>query len=398
MVRRTSRFRTLPARRATPGTPPGVLDPTLIDADAMPPGVRAFAWAPDALHESAVNRIDELDGLRARFPVIWVDVEHSDHPETLMTLRDHFGIHALVVEDIFNVPQRSKLDDYDDHVFLVVHAPTDETVADVMGVAREGSGGDSVARDGGRGRGGPPERTWSALRSEQISIVLAPGVVLTFQERPGDCFEPVRHRLRAGRGRIRAAGADYVAYALVDAIVDAWFPVVDRMTDTLDQLEDDMLLRKRQDIVEELLRIRHEAIEIRRLVRPLHSALQLWMEQDSRFVSPETVPYLRDLQDHVVRITEAADSARDHAANLIQTHMAVSSQEMNEVMKVLTIISTIFMPLSFIAGVYGMNFDPDASPWNMPELGMRYGYPLTLLVMLAVVGGMFTFFRRRGWL
>lgn len=360
--RLTSRFRLSPGRRSPVGAAPGMLIGG--EEGGVAPTIVAVAWVADAAREFEVDDVDDAIALIDAHDGVWIDVRGNHHKATLQRLRDALNLHPLAIEDAWNVPQRPKVDVYDEHLYVVL---------------------DRVEMN--------PE-----LRTEQISVFLGEGFVLTIQEREGDCFDPVRVRFKAPTTRIRTSGVDYVAYALVDAIIDAWFPVVEALSFAVEDLEGDVLSRKRGDVVPDLLQLRQKLHELRRLALPARDAVMSLLENDSGFIQEATMPYLRDCNDHAGRVVELLETIQEHSMGLLDVHMALSSHEMNAVMKVLTLISTIFIPLSFIAGLYGMNFDPGVSPYNMPELGWRYGYPFALGLMVAVGIGLTIFFFRKRWL
>jgi len=271
-------------------------------------------------------------------------------------------MHRLALEDVVNLGQRAKLEIYEDHVFIVMRIPAI-----------------------------PPET------SEQISAFLGEGYVLTFQERPGDCFEPVRERIRDGKGRIRHKGPDYLAYALADAVVDSHFPVLDRLADQLDHLENEVFSSPEKDTVQRIQELKAELRDLWRAARPHRDLLNAMMHDETPFITEGAAVYLRDVLDHATQVMDLADSYREAAADLLGAYLSSVSNRMNEVMKILTIIAAVFIPLSFIAGLYGMNFDPEVSPWNMPELGWTYGYPFALSIMLACAVVMLAYFWRKGW-
>ena len=238
-----------------------------------------------------------------------------------------------------------------------------------------------------------------SVEPEQVSIVVGRGFLLSFQEaKAGDPFEPVRHRLRGGHGYVRSAGADYLAYALVDVIVDHYLDILEGLGEHIERLEDDLLDRPTPGVLRAINRLRRQVFLLRRSIWPLRDVIVAFERSDCSFITADVDPYLRDVYDHTVRTVELIESAREMLAALTELYLATASHRMNEVIKVLTVIATFFLPLSFIAGVYGMNFDPAASPLNMPELGWAWGYPFAWALMLATAGGLLLFFRRRGWI
>jgi magnesium transporter len=265
----------------------------------------------------------------------------------------------LALEDVVNVHQRAKVEDYDDHLFVVVRM-VDPT---------------------------------NTHETEQFAMFVGTDFVLTFQERPGDCFGMVRHRLRDAKGQMQRRGADYLAYALLDAVVDAYFPVLERVDTRLEAIELRVLDGKDgANVVPELHAARRCLLELRRAVWPLREATSSLARGDNRHFSADVHPYLRDVADHVVQLLDLLENYREMSSSLLDLHLSSVNHRLNEVIKLLTVISTIFIPLTFVVGVYGMNFE-----W-MPETDVWWGYPLCLLGMLLVAVVMLRWFRRRGWL
>jgi magnesium transporter len=291
-----------------------------------------------------------------------VNVTGLANAEALQEVADLFGLHPLALEDVANTHQRAKVEPYEEEVFVVARMATER----------------------------PPD-------TEQLSLFFGRGFVLTFQERAGDCFDGVRDRIRRSNRRIRQRGADYLAYALLDSIVDSYFPVLDRMGDELESLEDEVLASPDQDTMTRIYRAKRTLIGLRKAIGPHREALNALIREPTELIADETQLFLRDCYDHAIRIIDVVEAYRELSADLINTYLSAVSNRMNEIMKVLTIIASIFIPLSFIAGLYGMNFDPGASPWNMPELGWRYGYPFALFVMGAVAAVFLIFMWRKGW-
>lgn len=352
-------------RKLRPGSAPGTLH---ADPDAPKPVIRVMAYGPGEMVGDEVHDPRELGSYLERFPVTWVNVDGLGDTDVLREIGEVFGLHDLALEDVVNVFQRAKVESYPDHLFIVLR----------MVSLQEGP---------------HPE-----VHNEQVSLFLGPGYLLSFQEREGDCFGAVRERLRAGRERIRNGSADYLAYALVDAVIDSYFPMLEDFGEILGNLEDEVLGRPRSDVASRIQLVKRDLLSIRRAAWPHREAIsQLWRD-DTPLVKDDTRLYLRDCYDHVVQLIDLLENYRDVGASLTELHLAMISNRMNDVMKVLTIIATIFIPLGFIAGLYGMNFDPSASPWNMPELGWYWGYPFALGAMTVVAGLMLWYFRRRGWL
>ncbi|MBU0800615.1 MAG: magnesium/cobalt transporter CorA, partial [Alphaproteobacteria bacterium] len=283
--------------------------------------------------------------------------------QLIQDMGDLFGLHPLALEDVVNTHQRSKADSYEGNLFIVARMVT--------------------PRDG-------------ALVLEQVSLFLGKNFVLSFQERPGDCFDPVRERIRKGGRRVRLSQTDYLAYALLDALVDSYFPLLESFGDKLDQLEDQIVDGERADMMTDIHEIKRTLHGLRHVIWPLRDALGA-VATDHQLVRDETRIFLRDCQDHVMQQLDILENYRERAAGLTDLYLSVLSLKTNAVMKVLTVIATIFMPLTFLVGVYGMNFNT-ALPGNMPELNWPYAYPVLWLMMLLLVVGMLYGFRRMGWL
>ena len=348
-------------RRTLPGAVPGTLE---IDPGAPFPKIHVIGFSPETIKEKEITDTAELSTFLETWPLTWVNVDGLGDSATLLALAEIFQIHKLALEDVVHVHQRSKVDVYDNNLFVVAR------MASVLN---------------------------GVLETEQLSIFLGDGYIVTFQEREGDCLEPVRERIRKGKGRIRNSGADYLAYAVLDAVVDAWFPVLEDYGESLQRLEDTILERPDNQTVSSIHRVKRDLLEMRRTVWPTRETVNSLM-RENEFIQPDTNLYLRDCYDHVIQIMDMMESYRDMASGLMELYLSSLSNRMNEIMKVLTIIATIFIPLTFIAGIYGMNFNPDASPWNMPELNWRYGYLFFWVIMAVIGGAMALFFRRRGWL
>jgi magnesium transporter len=401
LMRKVSRpFR----RRTEPGASPGTL---VVDPLAPKSVVSVIAQGPgpaDFLEKTfPPGEFDGLAEIVERYRVTWVNVDGLGDAATIEGLGKLFCLHPLALEDVVHVHQRSKVEDYEEHLFVVSRMVEFDASCN----------GNDAPASGGRQ---PPElsdepprtRTADELRSlgdecrpesEQVSLFLGQKYVLTFQERPGvDSFDPVRSRLRRRRTRFLELGADYLAYALIDAIVDGYFPVLEELGARLDRLDADILACTGGDHLTRLHRLRGDLLMLRKNLWPLREAIHALVRDPHPLVSAETHVFLRDCYDHTVQLLDVVETYRELCADLREYHYSQISTRTNEVVKTLTIISTIFIPLSFVAGVYGMNFDPDASPYNMPELRARYGYPATLAFMAVVGLGLLAWMWRRGWL
>lgn len=323
-----------------------------------------FAYDGSRLVEHHGATLADIEGRAAGLPRIWVDVQGLAGVELIRALGERYGLHPLTVADVVHVHQRPKLESHDDLLFIVLRLPD---------------------RTGG-------------LVTEQLSILLGRDFVLTFQERPGDCFDPVRERLRRPGGALRERGVDYLAYALIDALVDSYFPILESYGELIEALEEQVIAQPEPARVARIQRLRRELLEIRRALWPQREVLSALLREDTPCIAPGTRVFLRDCADHAAQLLDMVEIHREVASGLLDLHLSSLSTRMNEIMKVLTIIATIFMPLGFIAGLYGMNFDPEASPFNMPELHWRFGYPFALALMLAVALGMLAYFWRKGWI
>ncbi len=348
-------------RRTPPGAMPGTV---AVDPQGARPVVRVIAYGPDELEEREVDGLDSLAKLVGRSPVTWVDVQGLGDAETITRLGEIFQLHPLALEDAVNTHQRPKVEEYGQFLFIVVRMIV------------------------------PGER----LDTEQVSLFLGRNFVFTFQERPGDCLDPVRRRLRQATGRVRSAGADYLAYALLDAVVDAYFPAMEQYGEWLDSLDAEISAQPGSDVVVRVHQMRNDLLMLRRAIWPFRDDIGTLVREPNPLVSEETRVFLRDCYDHTVQIIDLVETSREMCSDLRDYYLSMVNNRMSEVMKVLTIMATIFIPLGFIAGVYGMNFDPGASGWNMPELRWSFGYPFALGLMAAVAGGQLWYFWRRGWL
>lgn len=320
-----------------------------------------FDYALDQLEEREIGTVGELLGYRDSPTVTWINVDGVHDVSILQGLGDAFGIHPLVLEDVAHTSQRPKMEDYPEQLFLVARM---------------------IRLDGEEGH----------FHSEQVSFVLGSNYVISFQERRGDVFDGVRERIRHGRGRVRRMGPDYLAYALLDAIVDSYFLVLERIGERIERIEEELLTEPSQGVLGVIHRLKRELVGLRKSVWPLREVVSGLSRAESVLVTQGTGIFLRDVHDHTVQVIDGVESFRDMVSGLQDLYLSSLSHRMNEVMKVLTIISTIFVPLSFFAGVYGMNFA------YIPELNWKGSYFVFWGVMLTASLAMLRFFRRRNWL
>lgn len=346
-----------------PGTRPGTVR---APADAPPPRIHAIAYSASDIAESEITDVKQIPPLLAQWSVVWINVDGLGDAKTVRQIGELFGLHDLALEDVVNVFQRAKVEPFDDYVYVVARMPVGD----------------------------------QDHPTEQLSLFFGTNFVLTFQERVGDCFDPIRTALRNPDSRMRkGCGADYLAYRIIDTLVDSYFPVLEHYGDELDRLDDAITRSLEQEVFNGIHNVKSELVLLRRAAWPLREAVhQLSQETTTPLISDTTRVFWRDCYDHAIQVIDLVESYREICADLRDFYLSSVSNRMNEVMKVLTVIATIFIPLSFIAGLYGMNFDPAVSPYNMPELDWPWGYPLALSVMGAVAGGMLVFFWRRGWI
>ncbi len=349
-------------RQPPVGSIPGTL---VIGTDAQEPRVTVMRYRPEDFEERIEPSTTELlrpieDGF-----VTWIDVQGLGDESLLRRLGVAFGIHPLALEDAVNIPQRPKAEDYDgQHLFITRMARIRQTDDDED----------------------------DSLDVEQVSIFVGSNYVLSLQEHHGDVLDSVRERIRLGKGVIRHSGADYLAYAIIDTVVDGYYPVLEALGDRLETLEDEVLDRADRSTLRQIHLVKRQLLLLRRSVWPQREAVQALLRGESPLIGESVRVYLRDTYDHVLQVLDVSDSYWSLAGSLLETYMSLASNKQNEVMKVLTIMSSIFIPLTFMAGIYGMNFD------NMPELHAKWSYPMLLAAMVVVAGIMIVYFARKGWL
>ena len=300
--------------------------------------------------------------------VSWVDVAGLGNKSTLEKLGEVFKLDSLVLEDVVNVPQRPKLEDRQEQLVIITQMANLKPQA-------------------------------AGFWLEQVSLILGNNYVLTIQEEPErDCFEPIRDRLKRSRGIIRSQGADYLIYALWDAIIDGYFPVLEAYGEQLELLETEIILQPGDRVLSKIYQIRRELLALRRGIWSQRDALNTLIREGHPLFDNRVRPYLKDCYDHTVQIIDTIETYRELTSGLMDIYLSAVNNRMNEVMKTLAVVSSIFIPLTFIAGIYGMNFNTDASPLNMPELNWYYGYPFCLGAMVAIACILIVYFWRRGWL
>jgi magnesium transporter len=352
-----------PQKYHPPGTSPG----TLTDSHAEEPPVRLHVvdYNDKLFSEDSPNSVQEcLDGSDPS-TVTWIHVQGRPNPKLLGELGERYNVHPLALEDVQNTGQRPKVDEYGSLVFMIMAIPE--------------------SRD-------------DEVEISQLSILLRDSVLITIYEGERDPFEPVRTRLRTHQGRVRARGVDYLLYRVIDLAVDLAYPILDRFAGRIEDLEFTVLESPSEEALQHLHLTKRELLILRRFLAPQRDMLQIFLNEETDALAEETRVFLRDCVDHMVHLMDLIETHREHTTSILDSHLTNTNTRLNEVMRVLTVFSSIFLPLNFLVGVYGMNFAHPDSPWAMPELHSYYGYPVVLGVIVAVAGTMLAIFRRRKWI
>lgn len=352
--------RILKKRSVKSGLPPGSLV-YVGDTSTRPATVTVMEFGGGVFREEEVTSRDGFLPSSDPSTVTWINVDQVHQVDVVAGIGERFGLHPLVVEDILNTDQRPKMEDFGDFVYIVLRALT--------------CSGESFG-----------------LETEQISLILGRTYVISFQEKDGAVFEKVRDRIRAGKGRIGRSGADYLAYSLLDSVVDNYFIVLERIGERIEALEETLVSNPAPSTLRAIHGLKRDLIFLRRSVWPLREVLCGLQRGETALVSAPTQVYIRDVYDHTIHAIDTLETFRDMISGMLDIYLSSISNRLNEVMKVLTMIATIFIPLTFIAGVYGMNFR------RMPELEWAWGYPAVLFVMAAVCVYMILYFKRKKWL
>ena len=347
-------------KSAKVGLPPGSLvhvgDKKLREAK-----ITVIDYDQSKLQESEIAKAEECLVLKDKPTVTWINIDGVSDAQTLQKIGDGFGLHPLILEDVMNTDQRPKVEDFGNYLYIVLKM---------------------LHYDDEKG----------TVVTEQVSIVLGLGFVISFQETEGDVFDPIRDRIRTARGLIRKTGADYLTYALIDAIVDNYFAILEKLGEKIEYLEDELVTNPTLETLREIHELKRDMIFLRKSVWPLREVVSKLEREGSNLIKETTGIYLRDVYDHTIQVIDAVETFRDMLSGMLDIYLSSISNRMNEVMKVLTIIATIFIPLTLVSSVYGMNFT------YMPELGFPWGYPLVLLTMAIIAAVMLVFFRRKRWL
>lgn len=324
--------------------------------------IRVWIYNDEELIEKELQTIDECQALKNQPGMkLWINVDGLDRIEVIEKLGSCFKIHPLTLEDILNAGQRPKMEDYDSYIYTVLKmmlldAENEEIVID------------------------------------QVSIIIGPNYILSFQEREGDVFDLLRERLKNPASRLRKSGVDYLAYGLIDAVIDNYFLILEHFGEKIEDLEDELVRDPDPDTLKIIQKYRRDMILLRKSVWPLRELINSLQKAESELISETTQIYLRDIYDHTIQVIDSIEAFRDILASMVDVYLSSVSNRMNDIMKVLTIIATIFIPLTFIAGVYGMNFE------YMPELRWHWGYPVVMFSMMLLGISMFFYFKKKRWI
>lgn len=339
------------------GARPGTL---MIDADANVPEIRMIRHTPDEHFDTPAKTVDDIRNELNKEGVIWIDVQGLGDEKLIRAIGDFFSIHMLALEDVVNVPQRPKTEAYDQHqLYISRMVRVDEK---------------------------------NHLDVEQVSIFFGKNFVLTFQERHGDVLDPVRQRIRSKKGPMRSMGPDYLAYAIIDTIIDGYYPVLEQYGEYLEALEARVVANATPKMLDRINRMKRNLLTLRRGIWPQRDAINVLIRDDCPFVTEPVKVFLRDCYDHCVQVADVLETFRETAGALLSTYLSAIGNKQNEVMRMLTIMASIFIPLTFMAGIYGMNFE------EMPELKSRAAYPILLCSMLVIAGAMLLYFKKLGWI
>lgn len=354
-------------RKKSIGLPPGTLIHTGVH-DHLPVYLKAFEFSKDYFKEYLNVTIDQLKELKKSEHTVWIKVVGVHDANLIKSLGDLYEIQALVLEDIMNTHQRTKIESYPGYTFIVQNVPYRDEQDDL-------------------------------LTTEQVSfLAFNSSLLISFQERDTHVFQPIVNRISDATPRLRTLGVPYLTYALFDILVDGFFPILDSLYDKLESVEEEIIKDPQNGTLTSIHRLRQNLILCRKCVWPSRDMLSFVMKENPQLVNESVSMYYRDVYDHTIQLIDTIESYRDVALSLVDSYMNQISLKMNEVIKILTIISTIFIPLSFIASLYGMNFSTTTSPLNMPELNWYFGYPFALLLMGFVAGSLLLFFRRKRWI
>ena len=360
MARKNGARKKIFRHRGKPGLAPGSLVYSG-EKKALEPRVTMLDYDEQRVVEKELLSVDDCIPFKDEKTVTWINVDSVTEPGLLESFGRVMGFHSLMLEDILNTDQRPKFEDYGSYIYIVVKM---------------------LDYDAKKGE----------IEIEQLSLILGPNYVISFQERAGDFFDPLRERIRKSLGRIRKLGTDYLAYAILDIIVDHYFVVLEKLGEKIEQLEEIVISNPGQDTVRAVYAVKREMIFVRKSVWPLREVVTSMQRSESDLIRESNAAYYRDLHDHIMQVTDGVDTFRDLLNGMLDSYYSTITTRTNSVMKVLTLFSAIFMPLTFITGIFGMNFR------NFPELDWHYGFQGSLILMVVVIVIMFTIFKWKKWL
>lgn len=318
-------------------------------------------YTDDHLHQTEIESVENCQPYRNSRSISWINISGIHDIELVKHLGENFGLHPLVLEDIVNTEQHTKIEDYDDYIFIVLKMVC-------------------------------PKSRGNGIRYEQVSFIVGPTYVISLQEVEEDIFDPIRERIKKGKGRIRKRGSDYLAYALIDIIVDHYFKVLEIMGERIEMLQDDVIEDPEKESLEIIQNLKKEVLFLRKSIWPLREIVNTIIRSESDLIQEESILFFRDVHDHSVQVLDTIETYRELLSGTLDIYMSNMSNRMNEVMKVLTIMATIFIPMTFIAGIYGMNFK------YMPELEWMWSYPLLWGILILIFIVMLVWFKRKKWL
>lgn len=350
--------------KPNPGSAPGILT---VNPLSHPTEITVVGYGPDGYMEKNNVTVAELEKFMLTWPVVWVSVVGLGNIQLIEDVGNLFALDRLSLEDVLDTSHRAKIEYHEHYMFTIIKGAS-------MG---------------------------EQFESEQLSLFLKKNVVVVFEEKPAASFTQVRERIRRGTGKIRGSGTDYLYYALLDEVIDKYFPILENLNQQLIALEDQIMtgeLKQTQDVIQSIHHAKSDLLLMYKAILPVTDIINLMMREDSPLMTKPVRGYLRDCYDHSIQANELAQFYRDTASGLLNTFLAYEGHKTNDIVKTLTVISAIFIPLNFIASIYGMNFDTQISPFNMPELEWAYGYPFALALMASVVIFMLVRFKRRGWM
>lgn len=344
----------------TRGLPPGALV-HIGERKAEKIRITIIDYNEKNFQEKEAKTVEECFSFKEKPTVTWINIDGLHEIEVIEKLGKHFDVHPLVLEDILNTDQRPKIEDFEHYIFLVLKMIYHDEKKQI-------------------------------IHAEQVSLILGSNYVISFQESTGDVFDPIRERLRNGKGRIRKMGADYLAYTLVDAIVDNYFVILEKIGEKVESMEEELVTNPKPEILQTIHHLKRDAIFLRKSVWPLREVISVLQREESKLFQKSTQFYLRDLYDHTIQVIDTIETYRDMISGMLDIYMSSVSNKMNEVMKVLTIFAAIFIPLTFITGIYGMNFQ------YMPELSVPWAYPAVWIVIIVVSVSLLAYFKHKKWL